>query len=100
MNFDFYYGIISLFETIVIFLAVRRLLNKLKSNQLVFLASFYNKKGKSFAFFLFMLAIASLTITYGFAFYVSLSDPLTLSWEYGNIITFALLAGYFMTLSE
>ncbi len=100
MNFDFYYGVITFIEGVVIMAAVFLLLSKLHRNPVVFLSSFYNKKYKKYAFVMFFISVAILAVNYGITTFISLSNPATLFWEYGNVVTFGFLAVFFIMMAD
>ncbi len=99
MNIDFLYGVISLILGALMLLFVSILRKKLNKNSTLFLSSFYIKKHKQYAFLLFFLTTLVLAINYGVTTFISLSDPATLIWEYGNIILFTTLALFFLFMS-
>jgi len=99
MNIDFIYGVISLILGALMLLFVLILRKKLNKNQTLFLSSFYVKKYKQYAFVFFFLTTLVLAINYGIAMFVSLSNPTTLIWEYGNIILFTALTLFFLFMS-
>jgi hypothetical protein len=99
MNIDFIYGVISLILGALMLLFVLILKKKLNKNQTLFLSSFYVKKYKQYAFVFFFLTTLVLAINYGIAMFVSLSNPTTLIWEYGNIILFTALTLFFLFMS-
>ena len=99
MNIDFIYGVISLILGALMLLFVLILKKKLNKNQTLFLSSFYVKKYKQYAFVFFFLTTLVLAINYGIAMFVSLSNPTTLIWEYGNIILFTVLTLFFLFMS-
>ncbi|MCL4376382.1 hypothetical protein M1558_02735 [Candidatus Parvarchaeota archaeon] len=99
MNIDFIYGVISLILGVLMLLFVLMLRKKLNKNQTLFLSSFYIKKYKQYAFVFFFLTTLVLAINYGITMFVSLSNPTTLIWEYGNIILFTVLTLFFLFMS-
>lgn len=99
MNIDFIYGVISLILGVLMLLFVLMLRKKLNKNQTLFLSSFYIKKYKQYAFVFFFLTNLILAINYGIAMFVSLSNPATLIWEYGNIVLFIALTLFFLFMS-
>ena len=72
---------------------------KLNKNPTLFLSSFYVKKYKQYAFVFFFLTTLILAINYGITTFISLSNPTTLIWEFGNIILFTALALFFLFMS-
>ena len=60
---------------------------------------FYIKKYKQYAFVFFFLTTLVLVVNYGITTFVSLSNPMTLIWEYGNIILFTTLTLFFFFMS-
>ena len=99
MNIDFIYGIISLILGVLMLLFVLILRKKLNKNQTLFLSSFYIKKYKQYAFVFFFITTLALAVNYGITLFVSLSNPATLVWEYGNIILFTFLTLFFLFMS-
>jgi len=99
MNIDFVYGIISLILSALMLLFVMLLRKKLNKNATLFLSSFYIKKYKRYAFIFFFLTTLVLAINYGITLFISLSNPTTLIWEYGNIVLFAVLTIFFLFMS-
>ncbi len=99
MNIDFVYGIISLILGVLMLLLVLMLRKKLNRNPTVFLSSFYIKKYKQYTFVFFFLTTLVLAINYGMTAFVSLSNPTTLIWEYGNIILFTALTLFFLFMA-
>jgi hypothetical protein len=99
MNIDFVYGIISLILGVLMLLLVLMLRKKLNRNPTVFLSSFYIKKYKQYAFVFFFLTTLVLAINYGITAFVSLNNPTTLIWEYGNIILFTALTLFFLFMA-
>ena len=99
MNIDFIYGIISLILGALMLLFIIMLRKKLHKNPTLFLSSFYIKKYKQFAFVFFFLTTLVLAINYGITTFVSLSNPTTLIWEYGNIVLFTALTLFFLFMS-
>jgi hypothetical protein len=100
MNTDFLYGVILFVLGSLILFFVLVLRKKLNKNPTLFLSSFYIKKYKQYAFVLFFLTTLILVTNYGITTVVSLSNPATLIWEYGNIILFATLALFFLFMSQ
>ncbi|MCL4396983.1 hypothetical protein M1494_01385 [Candidatus Parvarchaeota archaeon] len=99
MSIDFIYGVISLILGALMLLFILMLRKKLNKNPTLFLSSFYIKKYKQFAFVFFFVTTLVLVINYGITTFVSLSNPTTLIWEYGNIVLFTTLALFFLFMS-
>lgn len=99
MSIDFIYGILSLILGTLMLIFVLRLKSKLKKNPVVFLSSFYIKKYKQYAFISFFVTTLVLVVNYGIATVISIGNPSTLVWEYGNIVMFASLTIFFFLMS-
>lgn len=99
MNIDTAYGFISLIIGVLTLFFMFTLRRKLKKNPTLFLSSFYIKKHKRYAFVFFFITMAVLAVNYGITTVISLSNPYTLVWEYGNIILFTSLTLFFRFIS-
>ncbi len=99
MSFDFLYGIISLILGVLMLLFVLILRKKLNKNPMLFLTSFYIKKYKRYAFIFFFITTITLAINYIIATLISLNNPSTLIWEYGNVVLFSALTIFFFLMS-
>ncbi|MCL4373189.1 hypothetical protein M1384_03955 [Candidatus Parvarchaeota archaeon] len=99
MSIDFIYGVILLILGTLMLMFILILRKKLNRNPTLFLSSFYIKKYKQYAFVFFFLTTLVLVVNYGITTFVSLSNPMTLIWEYGNIILFTTLTLFFFFMS-
>ncbi len=99
MSIDFLYGVISLILGILMLIFVLMMKSKIKKNSIVFLSSFYVKKYKQYAFVFFFITTLILAINYAITTIISIRNPSTLIWEYGNIALFVALTIFFLLMS-
>ena len=96
MNIDLFYGLFSLILGTAMLAFVIILRKKLHKNPTLFLSSCYIKKYKQYAFIFFFLTTLILAVNYGITTVISLNNPSTLFWEYGNMLMFTALTLFFL----